>query len=357
MYKLKCFFIYRKFNMRYFSFIIIYTLFINNKIKACSEETIQYEPIQLLGRGAYGHVIQARNSPHVEVENFAIKIIEVKKEKREKPEDIEEAEKLWNYENSQVKNEVDILKKCNHYNTVKLLYYESEFIKSVGTIHKIYFELSDTDLSKIISIYKKQSKKLSVKHRSLITYQILLGLNHLKSRNILHKDLKPSNILIDHNIRVRIADFGLAEEIDKGSTIQATYFIQTRWYKAPEVLQLKRVGFPIEIWSLGCIMIEITTFCPAFPGDKDKQLIKIIQVLSESIEKKLKKESCYHNDCSTSEINIISSMIKLAPEERITCEEALESSYFSDNKSKEYYEYSQVSSEEQSEPKPKRQKY
>lgn len=101
-------------------------------------------------------------------------------------------------------------------------------------------------------------------------------------RRVLHRDLKPQNLLIDNNGNLKIADFGLARAF--GVPVRAyTHEVVTLWYRAPEVLLgSPRYSCPVDIWSVGCIMAELITKKPLFQGDSEiDQLFRIFRYLRE----------------------------------------------------------------------------
>ncbi|MBA0605169.1 hypothetical protein Godav_017773 [Gossypium davidsonii] len=96
-------------------------------------------------------------------------------------------------------------------------------------------------------------------------YQILRGLKYVHSANVLHRDLKPSNLLLNANCDLKIGDFGLARTTSE--TDFMTEYVVTRWYRAPELLlNCSEYTAAIDIWSVGCILGEMMTRQPLFPG-------------------------------------------------------------------------------------------
>ncbi|GAA5866232.1 hypothetical protein JCM3774_004127 [Rhodotorula dairenensis] len=137
-----------------------------------------------------------------------------------------------------------------------------------------------------------------------IFFQILAGLAHVHDHGYFHRDLKPENLLItttgltdypssrinappnapkekDVIVVVKLADFGLAREIM--STPPYTEYVSTRWYRAPEVLLRSRdYSAPVDLWALGCILLEVLTLKPLFPGDSEvDQVFKICEILGD----------------------------------------------------------------------------
>jgi serine/threonine protein kinase len=133
--------------------------------------------------------------------------------------------------------------------------------ESLEKLNELYVvtELMETDLTQII----KSNQPLSEQHVQFFTYQILRGLKYLHSAGILHRDLKPRNLLVNSNCDLKICDFGLSRAnipylLTKSA--QMTDYISTRWYRAPEViLSQKQYTGAIDVWSVGCILAELIT--------------------------------------------------------------------------------------------------
>ena len=133
-------------------------------------------------------------------------------------------------------------------------------------------ELLDTDLHYII--HSKQA--LSDDHIQYFVYQILRGLKAVHSAKVLHRDLKPGNLLVNKNCDLKICDFGLARGVDSGSQALTEYVV-TRWYRAPELLvQNRRYGAPVDLWSVGCILAELLGAKALFPGKDSLHQLKLI---------------------------------------------------------------------------------
>lgn len=124
--------------------------------------------------------------------------------------------------------------------------------------------LMETDLYKLL-----KTQRLSNDHICYFLYQILRGLKYIHSANVLHRDLKPSNLLLNTTCDLKICDFGLARvaDPDHDHTGFLTEYVATRWYRAPEIM-LNSKGYTksIDIWSVGCILAEMLSNRPIFPG-------------------------------------------------------------------------------------------
>lgn len=113
----------------------------------------------------------------------------------------------------------------------------------------------------------------------IYSYQLFRGLNYLNSLNIAHRDIKPHNILVDSSNRVVICDFGSAKQLVKGEVNIA--YICSRCYRAPELIfGCTQYSPQIDMWSTGCVIIEMINGEPPFIGDSQMDLlVNIIRVL------------------------------------------------------------------------------
>lgn len=140
-------------------------------------------------------------------------------------------------------NEVELMKKLDHPNILKLY----DVIKKKDTIYLILEYCNGGDLSKYIGTREK-------KHDNKYFYQIFSGLEYLCNNNILHRDIKPHNILIK-NGNVKISDFGFAKAFEKNELI--TTFCGSPLYMAPEIIKKREYNSKSDIWSLGVIVYEL----------------------------------------------------------------------------------------------------
>ncbi|XP_076915548.1 mitogen-activated protein kinase homolog NTF6-like [Bidens hawaiensis] len=224
------------------------------------EVTSKYvPPIQPVGRGAYGIVCCAKNSETKE--DVAIKKIGNAFDN--------------NIDAKRTLREIKLLCHMDHENIVKI----KDIIRPPDKrkFHDVYivYELLDTDLHQII----RSSQALTDDHCQYFLYQLLRGLKYVHSANVLHRDLKPSNLLLNANCDLKICDFGLARTTSE--TDFMTEYVVTRWYRAPELLlNCSEYTAAIDIWSVGCILMEIALREPLFPGkDYVQQLVLITELL------------------------------------------------------------------------------
>jgi len=118
--------------------------------------------------------------------------------------------------------------------------------------------------------------------------QTLRGLKYMHSAGVMHRDLKPSNVLVNKDCSLKIADFGLARSSEE-EECKMTEYVVTRWYRAPELLLLPS-GYSeaVDLWSMGCIHVELIAREPLFPGkDHFDQLRHIAETLGFSVERDL----------------------------------------------------------------------
>jgi serine/threonine protein kinase len=160
---------------------------------------------------------------------------------------------------------------------------------------EICLEYCDYDLRKYIEVYKKNNKEFSLFNIKWIMYQILKATDFLHSHKILHRDLKPQNILINEkNLLTKIADFGLSRVYS--IPIRAyTREVLTLWYRAPELmLGLNQYSLGLDMWSVGCILAELFLRKPLFQGDSEiDQLFKIFNVFGTPNDTTLPMYSCF----------------------------------------------------------------
>uniref|UniRef100_A0A3Q2ZTZ0 Male germ cell-associated kinase n=1 Tax=Kryptolebias marmoratus TaxID=37003 RepID=A0A3Q2ZTZ0_KRYMA len=150
--------------------------------------------------------------------------------------------------------------------------------KIVSRISDKKHKLSDFARPVIYS-QTRENKMFTENEIRNIMFQVLSGLAFVHKHGFFHRDMKPENLLCMGPELVKIADFGLAREIR--SKPPYTDYVSTRWYRAPEVLlRSTTYSSPIDLWAIGCIMAELYTLRPLFPGNSEvDEIFKICQVL------------------------------------------------------------------------------
>jgi len=222
-----------------------------------------FTKIEKIGEGTYGVVYKAKNR---KTQQFvAMKKIRLENEDDGVP--------------STAIREISLLKELQHPNIVCL----EDVLMQEGKLYLI-FEFLSMDLKK----YMDAIPTGQLMDKTLVKsycYQILEGILYCHRRRVLHRDLKPQNLLIDKNGVIKIADFGLGRVFGVPVRVY-THEVVTLWYRAPEVLLgSQRYSCPIDVWSIGCIMAEMVTKKPLFQGDSEiDQLYRIFRVLKTPTE-------------------------------------------------------------------------
>ncbi|WVW86176.1 hypothetical protein I302_108217 [Kwoniella bestiolae CBS 10118] len=160
----------------------------------------------------------------------------------------------------------------------------------------LYMEPMEADLHQIV----RSGQALSNSHIQYFLYQLLRGMKYIHTANVIHRDLKPGNLLVNSDCELKICDFGLARgfrpvtgEEDQNAESKLTEYVATRWYRAPEImLSNKRYTTAIDVWSIGCILAELLGGKPLFKGkDYVDQLNLILGVLGTPDDETLDRVS------------------------------------------------------------------
>ncbi|KAL1725314.1 kinase-like protein, partial [Schizophyllum commune] len=146
----------------------------------------------------------------------------------------------------------------------------------------------EADLHQII----KSGQTLTNEHVQYFLYQVLRGMKYIHSASVIHRDLKPGNLLVNADCELKICDFGLSRGYDanpdENTSHHLTEYVATRWYRAPEImLAFRRYNTAIDVWSIGCIFAELLLGKPLFKGKEwylVDQLNKILDVLGSPDE-------------------------------------------------------------------------
>lgn len=100
-------------------------------------------------------------------------------------------------------------------------------------------------------------------------WQLLRSIEYCHAHNVIHRDIKPENLLISRNGILKLCDFGFARTL-AGPGARYTDYVATRWYRGPELLTGDtQYGKPVDIWAIGCMLPEMASGAPLFPGESD----------------------------------------------------------------------------------------
>lgn len=226
----------------------------------------RYEVLKVLGKGSFGQVLKAYD--HKTQTHVALKI--VRNEKRFHRQAQEEVKILEHLRRQDKDNTHNIIHMIDHF----------LFRNHVC----ITFELLSMNLYELIKKNKFQGFSLALVRK--FAHSILQCMDSLYRNRIIHCDLKPENILLKQPGRsgIKVIDFG-----SSCYEYQRVYtYIQSRFYRAPEVILGGKYGMPIDMWSFGCILTELLTGYPLFPGeDEGDQLACMMEVLGMPPQKLL----------------------------------------------------------------------
>jgi len=286
----------------------------------------KYQKIDKLGEGTYGIVYRAKNRETGEI--VALKKIRLDSEEEGVP--------------CTAIREISLLKELRQPNIVRL--YDVIHTEKKLTL---VFEFLDKDLKKHMDEYNGRIPHSQVKS---FLHQLLKGVAFCHERRVLHRDLKPQNLLINNKGELKLADFGLA----RGFSIPVRSYsheVVTLWYRSPDVLLgSTKYSTPIDIWSAGCIFAEMITGKPLFPGssaqDELTRIFKLLGTPNEETWPGLKalpewKTNKYPNYPPQNIRNIVApldengydllnKMLQYDPTKRITAKDALKHPYFAD---------------------------
>ncbi|KAG6768339.1 hypothetical protein POTOM_027249 [Populus tomentosa] len=217
-----------------------------------------YDKLAKVGQGTYSNVYKARDRD-------TGKIVALKKVRF----DTSEPESF-----KFMAREIMMPQKLDHPNVIKL-----EGLATSRMQYSLYlvFDFMQSDLTRIIS---RPGERLTEPQVRCYMQQLLSGLQHCHERGILHRDIKASNLLIDKNGMLKIADFGLANFFIRKPKRPLTNRVVTLWYRAPELLLGSTdYGLGIDLWSAGCLLAEMFIGRSIMPGSTEvEQLHRIFKL-------------------------------------------------------------------------------
>ncbi|GME70283.1 hypothetical protein B5S31_g729 [[Candida] boidinii] len=290
-----------------------------------SASSSQFQQLEKLGEGTYATVYKGRNRALGTL--VALKEISL---------DSEEGTP------STAIREISIMKELKHENIVTL--YDVIHTENKLTL---VFEYMDKDLKKYMDTHGSKSGALEPQLVKSFMFQLLRGIMFCHDNRVLHRDLKPQNLLINSKGELKLGDFGLARAFG----IPVNTFsneVVTLWYRAPDVLLGSRnYSTSIDMWSAGCILAEMLTGKPLFPGSSNEdQLLKIFRLMGTPNERSWPGVSQYPNyrnnfnmfvpqdlrviipQLDPVGLNLLQSLLQMRPEARISARQALQHPWF-----------------------------
>eukprot|EP00937_MAST-01D_sp_MAST-1D-sp2_P004337 g4337.t1 len=281
-----------------------------------------------LGEGTYGVVYKAEDLQTGNI--VALKRIRLEVEDEGVP--------------STALREISLLRELEHPNIVEL----KDCVQSEGKLYLV-FEFVDKDLKKFMDHTPGYLDPMLVKS---YMFQLVRGLAFCHKRAIMHRDLKPQNLLVSRGGVLKLADFGLARAFSLPIR-QLTHEVVTLWYRAPEVLLgARHYAPPVDMWAVGTIMVELVNKRPVFPGDSEiDELYKIFRGLGtptnavwpgveelpdfavtfpkwpvRAISTLIKKD----NMLCPEGLDLLQKMLHFDPSKRISAKAAMEHPYFNE---------------------------
>ncbi|XP_010250585.1 PREDICTED: probable serine/threonine-protein kinase At1g54610 isoform X1 [Nelumbo nucifera] len=285
-----------------------------------------FEKIDKIGQGTYSNVYKARDL-------ITGKIVALKKVRFD------------NLEPESVKfmaREILVLRRLDHPNVIKL---EGLATSRMSCSLYLIFEYMEHDLA---GLSASPDIKFTEPQVKCYIKQLLSGIEHCHNQGVLHRDIKGSNLLLDNEGILKIADFGLASFYDPDHKRPMTSRVVTLWYRPPELLLGGTYyGVGVDLWSAGCILAELLAGKPIMPGRTEvEQLHKIFKLCGTPSQEYLKKAKLPHadflklqkrldcciretfKDFPPSSLPLIETLLSIDPDERGTATAALNSEFF-----------------------------
>ena len=213
----------------------------------------KYDVLGVVGEGAYGIVYKCKNKE-------TGKYVAIKRFKEVEDDLVKKT----------MKRELKMLQKLHHPNVVDF----QEAYKRKGNLYLV-FEFVDKNLLELLQEHPQGLDPTLIRH---LIYQLCKAIKYMHDQNIIHRDVKPENLLITDKMELKLCDFGFSRLISGSCTEKLTDYVATRWYRAPELLLTQgEYGKEVDYWAIGCIMGELVDGNPLFPGENEIDQIYCIQ--------------------------------------------------------------------------------
>ncbi|XP_065829111.1 cyclin-dependent kinase-like 1 isoform X2 [Oscarella lobularis] len=213
----------------------------------------KYVVKQVIGEGSYGVVLKCRHK--ITKELVAIK-------KFKDTEDDSEARR-------NIMRELSVLQKLKQENIIGL----KEAFRRKGKLYMVFEYVEKT----LLQVLEENPDGLDIKSVRSFTHQLIKAVDCCHQNDVIHRDIKPENLLIGSSGILKLCDFGFARSMSTHGSAPFTDYVATRWYRSPELLLGSSYGAPVDIWSIGCIMGEISDGKPIFPGESEIDQLFVIQ--------------------------------------------------------------------------------
>ncbi|XP_036676395.2 protein kinase shaggy isoform X8 [Drosophila suzukii] len=297
-------------------------------------QEVSYTDTKVIGNGSFGVVFQAKLCDTGEL----VAIKKVLQDRRFK------------------NRELQIMRKLEHCNIVKLLYFFyssgeklAEFPIDLGIFASVLkpqrdevflnlvLEYIPETVYKVARQYAKTKQTIPINFIRLYMYQLFRSLAYIHSLGICHRDIKPQNLLLDPETAVlKLCDFGSAKQLLHGEPNVS--YICSRYYRAPELI-FGAINYTtkIDVWSAGCVLAELLLGQPIFPGDSGvDQLVEVIKVLGTPTREQIREmnpnytefkfpqikshpwQKVFRIRTPTEAINLVSLLLEYTPSARIT---------------------------------------
>nr|XP_033806485.1 cyclin-dependent kinase-like 5 isoform X3 [Geotrypetes seraphini] len=281
----------------------------------------KFEVLGVVGEGAYGVVLKCRHKETKE-------IVAIKKFK-----DSEENEEV----KETTLRELKMLRTLKQENIVEL----KEAFRRRGKLYLV-FEYVEKNMLELLEEMPNGVPPEKVKN---YIYQLIKAIHWCHKNDIVHRDIKPENLLISCNDILKLCDFGFARNLSEGNNANYTEYVATRWYRSPELLLGAPYGKAVDMWSVGCILGELSDGQPLFPGESEiDQLFTIQKVLGPLPSEQMKLfysnprfhglrfpavnhpqslERRYLGIINTVLLDLMKNLLKLNPSDRYLTEQSL----------------------------------